>query len=109
MLSWLYCYRSRRANRQGAPPQPQPTSQPPLSLADFQAALRLYQPTQQKAESFQPVSSGDMSHAMAAVMATLSRASFAANGYGAPHANNGSSGHANGNVEDNTDNDGVDV
>lgn len=102
-LSGLRQKARARSQQQNAPP-PQPTSQPPLSLAHFQAALKLYQPTQQKAESFQPPAADPLA-AMANMWASLAESSIGP-GSGHSHANN----HDNSNSNDNSnaaDNDDV--
>lgn len=66
-----------------------PSKQPPIRLADFEAAFKVYQPTQQKAASFQPSSSAATPlDSMMATFAELARASNGHNeGYGSNNDN----------------------
>ncbi|KAL0021947.1 hypothetical protein WJX79_011011 [Trebouxia sp. C0005] len=96
MTSALATLRQQGQRRQQQAAPTQAREQRPLSIADFQAALRVYTPTQQKAESFQRPNVDPLA-AMASMWANLSSNDLA-NGQGLPngsHDDNSESNNAN--------------
>ncbi len=94
LSGWCHRQQGQRRQHQAAPVQAR--EQPPLSINDFRAALRVYTPTQQKAESFQRPSVDPLA-AMASMWANLSSNDLA-NGQGPSngnHGDNSESNHAN--------------
>lgn len=85
MTSALATLRQQGQRRQHQAAPAQARQQPPLSIADFRAALRVYKPTQQKAESFQRPNVDPLA-AMASMWANLSSSELA-NGQGPSNGN----------------------
>lgn len=63
------------------------SDQPALCLSDYQAAVKSYQPTQKKTESFKQ-SSVDSSAAMASMMASFAHLAHESNSYHDNHHDN---------------------
>ncbi|KAL3148914.1 hypothetical protein ABBQ32_001782 [Trebouxia sp. C0010 RCD-2024] len=72
----------------------EPSDQPALCLSDYQAALKSYQPTQKKTESFNQ-SSVDSSAAMANMMASFAHLARESNNYHDNHNDNEHPDHRN--------------